>query len=140
MDNKFDEQEIYKRLFNKMVDYSNSEFPITDFLNDVRDNPDKRFDKETAYKGLEKIFDTFMLYHNEAEKYKQLEKQFECPPEVRCNIIDGNFVYNEKGIGIRVEMVFENYFVGWNPLTDKTGYYDYKDYKKAFWLKEDRSE
>lgn len=68
------EQEIYLRLFKKMTNYSNSEFPITDFLNDIKLNTQKNFNKEAAYEGLEKIFDTFMLFYNDSNKYMPIKE------------------------------------------------------------------
>jgi len=102
--------------------------------------------KETTVDELETYIKTYVPTYKsvsiakELLKYKALEEQMGCPLEVRCNIIDGNFVYNEKGIGLRVEMIFENYFIGWHALTDTSLRYYYKDYKKTWWLKPDRSE
>lgn len=59
------EEEIkeYDRLFKKFNDYSNSCFPITDFLNDIRQHSDVNYQRMQAYKDLEKIFDLFLFFY-----------------------------------------------------------------------------
>ena len=85
--------------------------------------------KEKKFKAFDKL-----------GKLKNLEERIGCPLEVRCKLVDGGYVYDAKGIGLRVEMIFENYFIGWHALTDTSIWYYYKDYKKTWWLKPDKSE
>ena len=49
----------YNRLFAKMTHYSNTYFPICDFLNDIKNNKEPNFQKLNAYNDLEKIFDLY---------------------------------------------------------------------------------
>lgn len=58
----------YVELFIKFFDYTNSEFPIADFLLDIELNSDPNYNKERAFDDLEKIFDLFQYYHDLAEK------------------------------------------------------------------------
>lgn len=133
--------DTYERLFNKTADYSNSFFPIIEFLNDIKNNKDENFNKESAYNDLEMIFDTFMEYHNEVEKYKMLEKEIGCPLEVRCKLCDGTIIYDEDGKAMGVEHIGEHdfcaYLIG-GPYMPRLMYL--KGYKKSWWLKADRSE
>ena len=73
-------------------------------------------------------------------RIEDLEEQIGCPLEVRCKLRNDGVIYNATGIGIGVEMIFENGFVGYNALSNKMEYYYYNDYKKTWWLKLDRSE
>lgn len=144
MDNKFDEQEIYERLYLKMIDYK-PDFRFTDFLDDIVYRTDKNFNKEGAYHDLEKIFDTFMEYHNEVEKYKQLEKKIGCPLEVRLKITSGTTVYTDWG-KMTVDRVSDSIFTVENKgalinqFNKNSFIYRYSDHKKTWWLKKDRSE
>ena len=73
-------------------------------------------------------------------RLEDLEEEMGCPLYVRCNITDGCFVYNSKGIVMRVETVYGDCFIAWNALTEKSEHYFYKEYKITWCLKEDRSE
>ena len=53
----------YLRLFKKFSPYSNYQFPICDFLNDIRDNTIENYNKNIAYDDIETIFDTFMEFY-----------------------------------------------------------------------------
>ena len=147
MNNKFDEQKTYKRLFNKMADYSNCYFPITDFLNDVvHHNEDKDFNKEGAYKDLEKIFDTFMEYRNKVQEYKQLEEQIGCPLKVYVQLKADKKIYVQiegKIIPMNIQTthrgVLDLYRV--NEVGDFSCHIEkFNNYKKTWWLKADKSE
>lgn len=56
--------ERYVELYMKFTDYSNSEFPITDFLLDIELNIDPNYNKERAFDDLEKIFNLFKYYYD----------------------------------------------------------------------------
>lgn len=45
----------YEKLFNRIADISNSQFPLVDFFNDILQIEDKDYDKDRAYKDIEKI-------------------------------------------------------------------------------------
>ena len=133
------EQNIYERLFYKMKDYSNSEFPIMSFLNDIRDNKDKNFNKKEAYNDLEKTFDTFMEYHDEVQEYKQLENEIGCPLEVRCKLYDGAIIYDENGRKMIVRNLGEHDFLTYQTKGASANLMYIKGYKKSWWLKADKS-
>ena len=57
----------YVELFIKFCDYSNTEFPITDFLLDIELNKDPNYNKEKAFDDLEKIFNLFKYYYDLAK-------------------------------------------------------------------------
>ena len=64
-----------KDLEEKIYSMSNSFLPLDMFYNDIRDNPVENFDKDLAYKDLEKITDFILdLQHQLAEKDKELQK------------------------------------------------------------------
>lgn len=70
--------------------------------------------------------------------YKQLEEQIGCPLEVRCKLCAGLLIYTCNGEAKIQNCYFDNIFI-----QQKSGKYDmllYCDYKKTWWLKEDRSE
>lgn len=51
--------ERLKKLEEKTFAITNSEFPIGDFLNDIKQNKDPNYNKKTAYEDFEKIVDKF---------------------------------------------------------------------------------
>ena len=61
-----------EQLREKIMEISNSCFPLIDFFNDIGRNKDPRYNKERAYEDIEKIFDVFMYYVKKSEK---LEKE-----------------------------------------------------------------
>ena len=136
----------YERLFNKMADYSNSCFPITNFLNDIAINNEKNFNKEDAYNDLEKIFDTFMIYRNKVQEYKALEEEIGCPLKVYVQLKADKKIYVQiegKIIPMNIQTthrgVLDLYRV--NEVGDFSCHIEkFNNYKKTWWLKADRSE
>ena len=63
-----------EQLREKIMEISNSCFPLIDFFNDIGRNKDPRYNKERAYEDIEKIYDVFMHYR---EKSEILEKENE---------------------------------------------------------------
>lgn len=63
-----------EQLREKILEHSNSMFPLIDFFNDIGRNKDPGYDKEKAYEDIEKIYNVFMYYREKSEK---LEKAFE---------------------------------------------------------------
>ncbi len=53
-----------KNLEEKIYSMSNSFLPLDMFYNDIRDNPVENYNKEQAYKDLEKIADFILDLHN----------------------------------------------------------------------------
>lgn len=80
-----------------------------------------------------------------AEKYHKLEEQVGCPLDVRCNVVCDSYIYDENGIQYKVAYIAKEHFDCEDPFDNDMGYtklcaFDWKDYKKTFWLREDKSE
>ena len=74
-------------------------------------------------------------------KYEDLEEQIGCPLEVRCKIYDSQSVFNDDGEELIIQLVEEQYFSAYSTIDyDITYSLYYKDHKKTWWLKADRSE
>ena len=63
-----------EELKEKIIEISNSEFPLVDFFNDIDWLDDRHFNTEKAYEDIEKIYNVFMFYINKCNK---LEKENE---------------------------------------------------------------
>ena len=78
---------------------------------------------------------------DEVKEYRQLEKELGCPLEVRCKITNGLSIYDKEGNRWIISQIEETYI---DVYSSKDSYYTmifpYRDYKKTWWLKEDRSE
>ena len=61
---------LRKRIYN----ISNSYFPLDSFFNDICNIEDKDYDKEQAYKDIEKICSLFEKLLKEQERKEKLEK------------------------------------------------------------------
>ncbi len=93
--------------------------------------------KQTLFKSQE--------MEKENARYKQLEEQIGCPLEVRCKVVSDSHIYDENGIEYDVVYIHKEYFDCEDPLDNDIGYtklcaFEWKDYKKTWWLKADRSE
>lgn len=67
-------KEEIKELQEKTYAISWSGFPLDAFFNDIRDNPNSNFDKDSAYQDLKKIVDKFYKLIDKANKYDELTK------------------------------------------------------------------
>ena len=82
-----------EQLREKILEHSNSMFPLIDFFNDIGRNKDAKYDKERAYEDIEKIYDVFMYYREKSEKLEKENKELKntilsleldtCIPELR---------------------------------------------------------
>ena len=78
-----------------------------------------------------------------AEKYHKIEEQIGCPLEVREQaLVNGIYIENIYGelINFKVMLVYKNKELGYYFRIINDGYVLLTDYKKTWWLKEDRSE
>lgn len=64
-----------EELKEKIIEISNSEFPLIDFFNDIDWLDDRHFNTEKAYEDIEKIYDVFMFYINKCKKIEKELKQ-----------------------------------------------------------------
>lgn len=55
----------------------NSQFPIDVFYNDIRDNPNPNFDKELAYKDLEKVVNYIAKLQKENKELRNSIKSWD---------------------------------------------------------------
>lgn len=60
-----------EKLRERCYEIGNSEFPIDEFYNDIRDNSNPNFDKESAYKDLEKIVNYIEKLEKENQQLNQ---------------------------------------------------------------------
>lgn len=78
---------------------------------------------------------------DEVKEYRALAEQIGCPLDVRCKITNGLSIYDNYGqrwiINDIEQECFEVHSAEDSYFLDKLRY---KDYKKTWWLKEDRSE
>lgn len=63
-----------ENLFNRVADISNSMFPLVDFFNDIEQIKDKDYNKEQAYKDIEKICDVVEQLLDDSRRKVKLEK------------------------------------------------------------------
>lgn len=82
---------------------------------------------------------------NKLGKLEDLEEEFGCPLEVRCKVTTGTYIYDENGNEYEVEFLYSLSFMATDGKCDDNGItieaeFLWKDYKKTWWLKEDRSE
>ena len=82
---------------------------------------------------------------NKLGKLEDLEEELGCPLEVRCKVVCDSYIYDENGIKYEVVYVYKEHFDCEDPFDNDMGYtklcaFDWKDYKKTWWLKEDKSE
>lgn len=64
-----------EELKEKIIEISNSEFPLIDFFNDIDWLDDRHFNTEKAYEDIEKIYNVFMFYINKCNKLEKELKQ-----------------------------------------------------------------
>ncbi len=87
---------------------------------------------------------TFEELYVKLNKYEQLEEELGCPLEILISALKrGIYVDNLNGIPERLIVDLNNFlsFTVWNKKTYcKEGYVELKDYKKTWWLEEDKSE
>ena len=72
--------------------------------------------------------------------YKVLEQEVGCPLEVRLKITSSTIFWDDKGNPMKIYSIGEHEIVGHTLGDGYTNGYSYRDYKKTWWLKEDRSE
>lgn len=83
------------------------------------------------------------LLKEENAKYKQLEEQLGCPLEVRERALtNGIYIKNIDGdmVNFKVMLVYKNKELGYYFRIVNDGVVLLKDYKKTWFLKEDKSE
>lgn len=73
-------------------------------------------------------------------KYEDLEEQIGCPLEVRCKIVLRALIYTDDGSDWIVQNVLDKYFWASCNTEYSNANFSWKDYKKTWWLKADRSE
>lgn len=96
-----------EKLFNRVANISNSMFPLVDFFNDIEQIEDKDYNKEQAYKDIEKICDVveqLLVDSKRKEKLEIIEKHPISYYSMKCRIVNGKLIgcnsYNDylKGI------------------------------------------
>lgn len=100
--------------------------------------------------GLTEDYDLLEQYilkaqerENENARYKQLEEQLGCPLEVRERALtNGIYIKNIYGdmVNFKVMLVYKNKELGYYFRIINDGAVLLKDYKKTWFLKEDKSE
>ena len=69
---------------------------------------------------------------------ENLEEQIGCPLEVRCNVFYNSTIYNCLGYKMTVKETYDDHFIA--VIENDIFSFDYKDYKKTWWLKENKEE
>ena len=78
---------------------------------------------------------------DEVKEYRALAEQIGCPLEVRCQIYEGQEIYDEKGNKMGISEVFRYTFEVYNiKFSWDRKELSYSDHKKTWWLKADLSE
>ena len=78
-------------------------------------------------------------------RLEDLEEEIGCPLDIRCRVVTDSVIYDENGVEYKVVYVDKEHFDCEDPFDNDMGYtklcaFDWEDYKKTFWLKEDKSE
>ena len=74
---------------------------------------------------------------DELINYKKLEEQIGCPLEVRCKITTDTMIFDAEGNSFEVSYIDINNFTA--IMDDYEFNFEYKDYKKTWWLRKDKS-
>ena len=90
--------------------------------------------KEKKFKAFDKL-----------GKLEELEEQIGCPLEVRCNLDINNKIFDRFGNEYIAKSIGKKDFIAYDAKKlEKNEIYrelfEWKEYKKTWWLKEDRSE
>ena len=74
-------------------------------------------------------------------KYEDLEEQIGCPLEVRCKLYEGQEIYDRTNRKCEITHLYKrDFMVKVKVQQDITFRILYKNYKKTWWTKSDRSE
>ena len=76
--------------------------------------------------------------YKELIKYRELEEKIGCPLEVRCNVFYNSTIYNCLGYKMTVKETYKDHFIA--VIENDIFSFDYKDYKKSWWFKDDKEE
>ena len=79
-------------------------------------------------------------WYDTYKKYKKLEEEIGCPPEVRCKLYNGRKIYYQDGHIYKVMDIDLTSMDVDGITTLNMRHIPYSDYKKTFWLKEDKTE
>ena len=110
-------------LRKKCYKMGNSQFPIDVFYNDIRDNPNPNFDKELAYKDLEKVVN----YIEDLRKENQeLRKSIKSWDETAGNLLKENTKLKEALKFLCEELEIKLCSNGYLSFEDKEYYLDYQ--------------
>ena len=104
-----------------------------------------------AIKLRDDIDDMFTVKFSEPlDDVAELQEQIGCPLDVRCRIVIGTVVYDGDGTEYEVDHCEVECFAGINDTFylddpylydwDSSANFKWKDYKKTWWLKKDKSE
>lgn len=80
------------------------------------------------------------LFHEVADellKYKQLEEELGCSLKARTKAVPGTSIYDKNGDEYLIEFIEKQFFVVNAPIYMS---FKWKDYKKTWWLKKNKSE
>ena len=88
--------------------------------------------------GAIKTSETYQQVFRELYTYKKLEEEIGCPLEVRCKLFIGVTIYDKNGNSKDIEEICKSCFGASDGK--EIIYCFYSNYKKTWWLKEDRSE
>ena len=131
-----------EQLREKIMEISNSCFPLIDFFNDIGRNKDPRYNKERAYEDIEKIFDVFMYYVKKSEKLekenrKQLSTILDLDIENRT-LKQAFEILKDKKVNVYHILVLENYkqYVEHYPFGEYNAEEDMLDEEECELLKE----
>lgn len=98
------------------------------------------------YNELEDYVDSDLtLAIDKLGKLEDLEEQIGCPLDVRCKVVCDSIIYDENGIEYKVVYIHKEYFDCEEPFDNDIGYtklcaFEWKGYKKTWWLKENKEE
>jgi hypothetical protein len=75
---------------------------------------------------------------NKLGKLEDLEEEIGCPLKARCNVFYNSTIYNCLRYKMTVKETYDDHFIA--VIENDIFSFDYKDYKKSWWLREDKSE
>ncbi len=78
-------------------------------------------------------------YEDELESYKKLEEELGCPLEIRCKLYNNMDIVTDDGFMI-IKRLYPDCLIAASEYDFKEIKFPYKDYKKTWWLKIDKSE
>lgn len=77
----------------------------------------------------------------ELSEIKDLEEQIGCPLKIKCQMYTGFIIFDSDGNKYSITTMFEKYFyASKEPYNGNIVLFYYKDHKKTWWVKSDRSE